>query len=286
MLLGSFSLAGSLADSLAGTGGTAAAAAAEGIATVAAEALADEAESTAAKPYPPSENPMADVNAAIARAGAAGKLALIVLGANWCHDSIGLADHFAAPAMVALLDGRYETQFVDVGLFEHGADIIRRFGMPVIYGTPTVLIIDPASERLVNAGNMHQWRDAASISAEDTLAYFMAMADSGANPGAQASAAMPADPAALAALTAGIDAFEAAQARRIYRGYDFLRPLMAKDKADRPDAFMGYWEQLSDLRYSVTGDLARLRAEARARVLAGETDIRLVYPEYAKFSWE
>lgn len=235
----------------------------------------------APKPYPPSENPMGDVDAAIARAGAGGKLAMIILGANWCHDSIGLARHFEAPKMAELLDGRYETQFVDVGLFEHGADIIERFGMPVIYGTPTVLIIDPATLRLINADNMHQWRDADSISAEDTLAYFTAMAE-----GAQTPATVPPLPEGLSALYAEIDAFSTAQAERIFKSYDFLRPMMAADKKDRPEKFEGYWGELRDLRYSITGDLDKLRADARARVLAGETDIELAYPAYPKFSWE
>ena len=241
-----------------------------------------EAGEAAPKPYPPSENPMADVDAAIARAETSDKLAMIILGANWCHDSLALANHFKAPQMAALLDGRYETQLVNIGLFDHGADIIQRFGMPVIYGTPTVLIIDPATQRLVNADNMHQWRNAETISAEDTLAYFTMMADRG----KQTPAAMPAPSAALAALYAQIDAFEAAQAQRIYNGYDVLRPMMAEGMDNLPDNFMDYWKQLAKLRYAVTGDLADLRAAARARVLAEEEDIKLAYPEYSKFSWE
>lgn len=247
-------------------------------------------ETEAVNPFQPSDDAMADVDATIARASVNGKLAMIVLGANWCHDSRGLIAHFDAPDMAAFMDMAYETHLVDVGLLEHGQDIIKRFGMPVIYGTPTVLIIDPMTMKLINADNeyqsgMHRWRDADSISIEDTLAYFTAMAESG----AQAPRTMRAPEApspALVALYAEIDAFETHQAQRISRGYDYLRPLMAIETEDRPKEFMEYWVELRGLRYGITDDLIGLRAEARARTAANEENIVLTYPEYARFSWE
>ena len=41
--------------------------------------------------YVPSDNPMADVDAILVRARFEDKLALIIMGENWCHDSRALA---------------------------------------------------------------------------------------------------------------------------------------------------------------------------------------------------
>lgn len=46
---------------------------------------------------------MADVDAALARASANGKRVLLVMGANWCHDSRALAGWLETPRFAALV---------------------------------------------------------------------------------------------------------------------------------------------------------------------------------------
>lgn len=229
----------------------------------------------AAEPFQPSENRMADVDGVIARAKTAGKLAMIVMGANWCHDSIGFATHANDPAVAAVLADKYEMIYLDVGYLEHGRKIISRFGMPVIYGTPTVLIIDPASERLLNRDTMFRWRESAAMTAREAAKL---LADQ-----PRSIPAPAASSAELERLLGEIDAFEQAQAERIYGGFKVIGPMLA---GDRSPNFYEYWNQLRDLRYTITGDLARLRREARDRAATGETGITLQYPEYPPFSWE
>lgn len=245
---------------------------------------ADTTAEAADKPFRPTDDVMADVDAAIARAGEAGKLTLIVMGANWCHDTMGLLRHFADTELAATMDSEYETLLVDVDHLDANMEVIRRFGMPVIYATPTVLIIDPETGQLINRSNMHQWRDADSISIKEARAYFADMA----KPEARMIEDENASPA-LDTLYAEIDAFEAVQAQRIYGGFAALKPLLAayeKDEDNPPENFEDYWMQLRGLRYAITGDLAALRVEARQRVAAGEADIALEYPVYEAFTWE
>ena len=94
-------------------------------------------------PFRPTANVMVDVDATLLRAAESGKLGLIIMGANWCHDSQSLVARLDDDALKPLLDEKYETLLVDVGGLEHVSAVIQRFGEQVIYGTPTVLIVDP-----------------------------------------------------------------------------------------------------------------------------------------------
>ena len=232
-------------------------------------------------PFFPSNDAMADVDAVLARASDSGKLALIVMGANWCHDSRSLAHHFKDLEMAAILEESYELIFVDVGYLDTGAEIISRFGMPVIYGTPTVLVVDPDTETLLNSDNFHQWRDAYTMNIEEVRAEFTKFA----TPRSHGPITHPSF-AELDSLLAEIDAFENNQAERLYRAFGVLGPLLAMAPDERPEHFGDYWGQVYDYRYQITDDLAALRAEARQRALAGEIEIALNYPEYEPFDWE
>ena len=233
---------------------------------------------TAATPFQPSVDVMADIDAVLAKAREHDKLAIIIMGANWCEDSLAMVRHLDDPAMQGLIQDHYESLLVDVGYLEHGRDVINRFGMPVIYGTPTVLVVDPVSEQQINRAGMHIWRDAKKMSTEEVLAYFSDLA--GNPPEPETSPLTP----ELAAILADIDAFEAGQAERVYAAFKVLGPMMAMAKEDRPATFMPYWKELRSLRYAITEDLKTLRMEARRRVAAGETDIQLKFPAYPLFT--
>ncbi|MBO6804835.1 MAG: thioredoxin family protein [Thalassospira sp.] len=229
-------------------------------------------------PFKPSENVMVDVQRTLDAAGADGKLALVVMGATWCHDSRALAQRFADPEIKASLDARYEVVFVDVDYLDTARAVNQRFGMPSIYATPTVMIVDPSTERLTNAKTMHQWRNADRISYADTKAYFEAEAE-------KAHAPISVSPK-LADLYAEIDAFEQQQAARLIEGYDQLGPLMrAYDAGDKKNGMLPLWNEVRGFRFALTDDLLRLRADAEAKVASGD-DTPLTYPTYDALSWE
>jgi len=235
-----------------------------------------------ADPFQPTDHIMADVDAVLARAAAKGKLGLIIMGGNWCHDSRALVKRMDTPELSPILDASYETLLVDVAGLSDNMNVAKRFGRPVIYGTPTVLIIDPATGKLVNAHDMHQWRDAESISLEDTTDYFARMA----NTETRGTPPELVGNAQYAALTAGIDAFEKTQAERIYGAFAVVGPMLMMPKSERPETFGKLWMELSKFRYQITKDLAALDAEARALAAAGDNSASLTYPTYTPFSWE
>jgi len=127
------------------------------------------------RPYDKERDAAADVDAVLLKAKQSGKKPLLVLGANWCHDSRGLAARFEKPEFVKLINDHYELVYIDVGKRDRNLDIAERFGVFELIGTPTVLILSE-DEVLLNASSVHRWRRAASISDQDTFEYFNSFA--------------------------------------------------------------------------------------------------------------
>jgi hypothetical protein len=235
------------------------------------------------KLYSPSNDAMNDVSALLETARKNDKLALVIMGANWCHDSRGLAARLYQEPLKSLVKQNYETLFVDVGFLNKGKDVITSLGAAVYYATPTVLIIDPVSGGLVNAENRHQWASADSISMDDSVAYFQLMADTD----LELVRNEPKVAASLLLLLAEIDNFEERQAERLYAAYEVIGPMLeAYKEGNEPENFDAYWKEIRKFRSKVPGDVDDLRAQAFERVAAGDRNIQLSYPVYPAFSWD
>ncbi len=138
-----------------------------------------------ARPYTAAADAMAEVDAALTLAAASGKHVLLVMGANWCHDSRALAGWLEAPRFAALVAERYELLFVNVGMPQtgdgHNLDVARRFGLADVPGTPALLVLTPEG-RAVNLDTAASWRNAASRSEDAILAELTALAENRALP--------------------------------------------------------------------------------------------------------
>lgn len=121
------------------------------------------------KPLPLPYDEKADANRAVTearqRARLQHKLLLIDLGGNWCLDCRLLAGTIETPALKAFVARHYEVVTVDVGRFDRNGQIPARYGIKGrLEGVPAVLIVDPATDRLVNAGHVTALADARSLS--------------------------------------------------------------------------------------------------------------------------
>ena len=127
------------------------------------------------KPYSEDTNSMVDIDKALARARLRGTKVLVVMGANWCHDSRGLAARFAEPKFQSLIADNYELVYVstgsDPGQKDQNRDVSKRFGVNAIVGTPTVFIAAPDGT-VLNPDSAGYWRRADSIPADMSYAYF------------------------------------------------------------------------------------------------------------------
>lgn len=128
-----------------------------------------------AKLYDAARDARADVSAALTRAKAADKRVILVMGANWCHDSKALAGWFESTRFKAMLAPKYEIVYVDVGKPQRregrNIEIAQGYGIKKIKGTPTVLILSPDGQ-LLNKKDAPTWRNAASRSEDAIFAYF------------------------------------------------------------------------------------------------------------------
>jgi thiol:disulfide interchange protein len=116
-------------------------------------------------PFPYDEKSDANkaVDAALVKAKAEHKRAFIDLGGNWCGDCRVLAGLMALPEVKAFVDAHYVVVTVDVGRFNKNLQIPARWGMVQALkdgGAPTVLIVDPATNKVVDAGHTGALEDA------------------------------------------------------------------------------------------------------------------------------
>jgi thiol-disulfide isomerase/thioredoxin len=221
------------------------------------------------------------VQQALGRAEKSDRLALVVLGANWCHDSRALASRLYSPPLAESIQQHYELVFVDVGFYEKGRDVLQQFGVAHFYATPTVLIIDPSNRTLVNDEDRHIWGNAYNIDMSSSVEYFEKWAMS--DPVADSVA----DATQIGQLYAEIDQLEQQLAERVAAGYAVVGPMLAAYEAGNvPEEFDASWDELRDFRMAIPDGIRELRDEAQRRVSEGDEDIQLVLPEYPLLSWE
>lgn len=124
------------------------------------------------RPYDATADAWNDLTRTMVAARQSGKRAIIVMGANWCHDSRGLAFHFENPEFRAEhITPFFEQVYIDVGEKNRNIDIAQKFGLEDIKGTPTIFILSSEGE-VLNFDTAPTWRNAASRSKEDIIEYF------------------------------------------------------------------------------------------------------------------
>lgn len=116
------------------------------------------------------------LKAELAKAKAAGKLAVIVFGADWCHDSRSLAKVLTSPAFVTEFGPRFAVIFVDVGVPQAGQgrnlDLVKHYGVKHMKGTPALFVVSPKGKRLNSADDASSWRNADSRGDAAILKWF------------------------------------------------------------------------------------------------------------------
>lgn len=94
------------------------------------------------------------------RASAQDKKLLIDLGGNWCADCRILAGVFELPEVKAFLQRHYEVVTVDIGRLDKNQQIARYYGIDKLKGMPSLLVVDPRTDHLLNDGHLFALADA------------------------------------------------------------------------------------------------------------------------------
>ena len=137
-------------------------------------ALAKDRYSTVA--FDPRADAQSQLELHLDRAQATNRKLVVIMGANWCHDSGALANVIGSPRFAGMMVQNYEVLFVDVGVPQTGKgrnlDIAKRFGIKKVKGTPLVMVLSPDGKLLNSKKDAASWRNAASRSDDDIFRYF------------------------------------------------------------------------------------------------------------------
>lgn len=235
-------------------------------------AAKDSGHSNTQSVYVANDNPMGQVDQVLKKAKDENKLALIVLGAQWCHDSRGFAEKLETPKLRKIIDKRFQTVFIDVGYYNDLRSITQRFGQAHYYATPTVLVVDPQSESLINGETLQIWGMADSVPLSKYTEYFSEFDPDNVSV-----------PETLgAAYKAQISMFEQFQSQRLMEAYQQLVPgMLAEDQNGQvTDEFLNQWKEVRGFRSQLQKDLQKLYQQARQRA-----PLPLALPTYDEFSW-
>ena len=203
------------------------------------------------------------------------KLLLVVLGGEWCHDSVALGEQFSKPELHQQLQHEFVVGFFDVGYLEYGFELVQHFNEPAYWGTPTVMVIDPQTKHILNRADLFEWSNAASKTEAEYQAYFKA---------AQFTVAEE----ITAEHQQQIEQFVQAQAERVIAGYAVVGPLLRdyKETGGKPSAeFIAKWTELRGLRSQIPALREELYQHALAQKKSG-TNVPLILPQLEQLSWE
>jgi hypothetical protein len=230
--------------------------------------------------YSTLENVDSRIDSLLMQAKSQNKLAMIVLGSSWCHDSVGLSKNFSNESMHKILQDNYMTLFLDLGYLEDVRHITQRFNYPGYFGTPTVLVIEPTTLNLLNHDEVSKWQSADSVPLDEYLIYFEQLST--------------AEPMAMGTQrptvqNSQITQFEQTQIERLFRAYAILGPLLKADELgtlENTDDFYKQWRTVYNFRQQLQADLVSLKNQARVQQQNTENTSELEIPVYPAFDWE
>ncbi len=126
--------------------------------------------------YPASADAHVAVAAVLADAARSGRPAVLVFGADWCHDSRALAKALTSPAFHDEFGTRFSVTFIDVATPQTGAgrnlDLAERLGIKRLHSTPALVVVAANGKPLNSAKDAVGWRNADSRGEGAILAWF------------------------------------------------------------------------------------------------------------------
>lgn len=147
-----------------------------GQATVAPSAPAKEAEQPRKLYYPVDADAQKVFEKALATATTDNAKAVIVFGADWCHDSRALAQVLTSAAFNREFGSRFEVTFINVGRPQTGEgrnlDLVKRLGVKNLKSTPALLVLRGDGKLLNGKKDAVSWRNAESRGTDKVLAWF------------------------------------------------------------------------------------------------------------------
>jgi thiol-disulfide isomerase/thioredoxin len=138
--------------------------------------VAPAAKQVATNFYPAEANGPAVLDAALADAKAQGKLAVVVFGGDWCHDSRALARAVTSDAFKTRFGARFTVTLIDVGVpmtgKGHNLDLVKKLGVKNLKSAPVMFVLSPKGKRINSKKDAVSWRNADSRGEAAILGWF------------------------------------------------------------------------------------------------------------------
>lgn len=219
--------------------------------------------------YKPSDSQPPTLSEAMKLAQTQDKLLLVLVGAGWCHDSLALADYFSSPRVKKTLSKGYIVYKINAQWLTDLTQELSQIHHPAYFGTPSLLIVDPVSQMVVNRDSVQRWQSAHSESMPALNKYLSLMR----NQRHWFVVNVP----ETQRLT--VSEFEKQQTMRLYRAYQLLGPMLESEKAGQAQPTLdAVWDEVRSYRYHLQKDLVNLYQY--------QADAPLILPEYPLMSWE
>ena len=194
-----------------------------------------------------------------------GKPLLLILGANWCHDSRALAGYFDSPE-VKQAASHYQVLPVNVGYLENKSALLGQFNYPAYFATPTVLAIDPESKTVLNRASLVTWQSAHNESAATLAEYLDAIATNSPANGTHSE------------IPPSLIEFEMQQANVLYAHYQHLGALLKQeDEGKAAPTLNAKWREVKAFRVKLQNDLIDLHQQPEPPG---------AFPTYPEISWK
>ncbi len=225
--------------------------------------------------YKKHSSPLDEFQVKLQQAEDADKLMLLIVGADWCHDSRALADQLQSNVVMDVLDDSYTVMIIDAGWLSDLSEVLNPLGHPAYFGTPSLFIIEPEHEIILNRGSIQRWQSAHSES-DTSLAHYLSIQNNNAVAKTQQILNRKSE---HKEVLERIFAFEKHQAERLYHAYSIIGPkLAAESETGHVNELDRLWEEVRRYRYKLQHDLALLYQS----VDSGEVAL----PEYEQLSFE
>ena len=190
---------------------------------------------------------------------------LLILGANWCHDSRALAGYFDSPA-VKQAASHYQVLPINVGYLENKSTLLEQFNYPAYFATPTVLAIDPVSKSVLNRASLVTWQSAHNESAATLAEYLDAIVTNS-----------PANETHSEILPS-LAEFETQQTGALYGHYQHLGALLKQeDEGQATPTLNAKWREVKAFRVKLQNDLIDLHQQPEPPE---------GFPTYPEISWK
>lgn len=141
-----------------------------------AEAAPQTAPAAEPKWFPKEANASFILETAVADARASHRLAVIVFGADWCHDSRALAGVLTSQDFTREFGSRLSVIFIDVGKPQTGEGLnlalVAGLGVKDLHSTPALFVVGGDGNAVNSAKDAVSWRNAAKRKPEAILGWF------------------------------------------------------------------------------------------------------------------